>query len=107
MGAGKHDFEARRRFLKGAGLTAVAATGLGALAPQALAHKAFASDLHAGRIDGQNEPFYGAHQGGIITPQQQHSYFAAFELTSGKRDDLIALLNNVRLWRRPVQEGRR
>ena len=38
------------------------------------------------------EPFWGAHQAGILTPAQRHSYFAAFDLTTDKRDDVIALL---------------
>jgi deferrochelatase/peroxidase EfeB len=38
------------------------------------------------------EPFYGAHQGGILTPAQAHTLFAAFDLTTAKRADLIELL---------------
>ncbi|MFM0209222.1 iron uptake transporter deferrochelatase/peroxidase subunit [Paraburkholderia sediminicola] len=38
------------------------------------------------------EPFYGLHQGGIVTPQQSHTYVAALDLTTEKRDDVIALL---------------
>jgi len=38
------------------------------------------------------EDFWGVHQAGIVTPAQQHTYFAAFDLTTGKRDDLVALL---------------
>ena len=30
----------------------------------------------------QTEPFWGAHQGGIVTPPQSHTYFAAFDLTT-------------------------
>ena len=33
----------------------------------------------------------GAHQPGIGTPAQDNSYFAAFDVTSTKRDDLVAL----------------
>ena len=40
------------------------------------------------------EPFYGRHQGGIATAMQLHSYFVAFDLTSDKKDDLIALLRD-------------
>jgi deferrochelatase/peroxidase EfeB len=36
--------------------------------------------------------FRGPHQGGIVTPQQSHCYFAAFDLTTDKRDDVIDLL---------------
>ena len=38
------------------------------------------------------EPFWGAHQGGIATPIQGHTYFIAFDMVSNKRDDLIKLL---------------
>jgi deferrochelatase/peroxidase EfeB len=41
------------------------------------------------------EPFWGAHQAGITTPAQSHTYTAAFDLVSIKRDDLIRLL---RIW---------
>ena len=38
------------------------------------------------------EPFFGAHQGGIATPAQDHLYFAAFDVVTDKRADLEALL---------------
>ncbi len=38
------------------------------------------------------EPFWGAHQGGIVTPAQAHTYFAAFDLQTDKRDDVVKLL---------------
>jgi deferrochelatase/peroxidase EfeB len=41
------------------------------------------------------EPFWGQHQAGIVTPAQSHTYFAAFDLTTTKRDDVTSLL---RLW---------
>jgi deferrochelatase/peroxidase EfeB len=37
-------------------------------------------------------PFHGPHQGGITTPQQAHTYLAAFDLTTTSRDDVKALL---------------
>ena len=40
-------------------------------------------------------PFHGAHQGGIATPAQSHTYFAVFDVTCEKREDLISVL---RLW---------
>ena len=36
--------------------------------------------------------FYGDHQAGITTPAQDRLHFAAFDVTSNSRDDLIALL---------------
>jgi deferrochelatase/peroxidase EfeB len=38
------------------------------------------------------EPFWGAHQGGILTPQQSHCYFAAFDLNATKREEVVSLL---------------
>ncbi len=38
------------------------------------------------------EPFWGAHQAGIVTPQQSHCYFTAFDLTAKKRDEVVSLL---------------
>jgi deferrochelatase/peroxidase EfeB len=40
----------------------------------------------------ETEPFWGPHQAGIVTPQQSHCYFAAFDLTTEKRDEIILLL---------------
>jgi deferrochelatase/peroxidase EfeB len=38
------------------------------------------------------EPFYGAHQGGIVTPAQKHLYFAAFDIVTDQRAELVDLL---------------
>jgi deferrochelatase/peroxidase EfeB len=37
------------------------------------------------------EAFWGEHQAGIITPIQSHTYFAAFNLTTDRRDEVIDL----------------
>jgi deferrochelatase/peroxidase EfeB len=37
-------------------------------------------------------PFWGAHQAGIATPLQEQVYFAAFDLTTTKREDVADLL---------------
>ncbi|WP_291377729.1 iron uptake transporter deferrochelatase/peroxidase subunit [Demequina sp.] len=37
-------------------------------------------------------PFLGAHQSGILTPQQDRLHFAAFDITTDSRDRVIALL---------------
>jgi deferrochelatase/peroxidase EfeB len=78
-----------RRGLVGAaaGLAAAAAVGLGEASAAVEAKKV--------RGDGAVEPFSGKHQGGITTPAQGHSYFAAFDLQSEERDDLTKML---RLW---------
>jgi deferrochelatase/peroxidase EfeB len=43
----------------------------------------------------QIEPFWGPHQGGITTAVQSHTYAAALDLITTKRDDVIRLL---RIW---------
>jgi deferrochelatase/peroxidase EfeB len=43
------------------------------------------------------EPFYGAHQSGILTPPQSHTYLAAFDLSAEKREDVVKLM---RRWTR-------
>ena len=40
----------------------------------------------------EREPFQGAHQGGIATRPQNHIYFMAFDLTTSKRGEVVALL---------------
>jgi deferrochelatase/peroxidase EfeB len=42
-----------------------------------------------------NYPFFGSHQGGVATPQQKHTYFAAFDCLAKNRDELVSML---RLW---------
>ncbi len=77
----------RRGFLVGAagGLAAAAVSG-GARAATATP----SPSIPAAPAD--TEPFWGAHQGGILTPPQSHTYFAAFDLTAKKRDEVVALL---------------
>jgi deferrochelatase/peroxidase EfeB len=37
-------------------------------------------------------PFYGKHQAGITTPMQDHLHFVAFDVITGKRAELVDLL---------------
>ena len=39
------------------------------------------------------EPFWGTRQGGITTPPQRHTYTAALDLVSTKRNDLVRMLH--------------
>ena len=39
-------------------------------------------------------PFYGPHQAGIVTPAQDRLHFAAFDVTTDSRDELIGLLKD-------------
>ena len=41
---------------------------------------------------GTVHPFHGAHQAGIVTPAQDRLHFAAFDVTTGSRAQLVALL---------------
>jgi deferrochelatase/peroxidase EfeB len=70
----------RRGFLTGAaGLAAVAGVGVRA-------------DAAAAPNQRLTEPFWGMHQGGIVTPAQSHSYFAALDLVATRREDVAGLL---------------
>ncbi|HTJ94074.1 MAG TPA: Dyp-type peroxidase [Pararobbsia sp.] len=90
----------RRGFLKAGGLAAAAGASLGAtgVAQAALEKSAGASAASAlsakARMGAQLEPFYGEHQSGVVTPQQTYTYFAALDVTTNQRDELIALLKS-------------
>ncbi len=71
-------FTSRRGLLAAAGSLATAVAAGGAEAQEAAAPA--------------TEPFWGAHQGGIVTPQQRHACFAAFDLTTPQRDAVALLL---------------
>ena len=76
-------FASRRGFMAAAGGLA-GALGAGA----GLRPTPAAPNLAAPAV----EPFWGAHQGGIMTPRQTHTYFAAFDLATTERKDVAALL---------------
>ncbi len=82
---------ATRRGFLGAGLAAMAGSSLAAERARADAAPPAEAALNA------VEPFYGAHQSGVVTPPQTHTYIAAFDLTVDKRDDVIRLM---RRWTR-------
>jgi len=73
-----------RRGLVRAAAGLAAASGLGTVAGGA-----------AGEAGTRTEPFWEAHQGGIATPAQSHTYAAALDLVTTERDDVVRLL---RLW---------
>jgi deferrochelatase/peroxidase EfeB len=76
----------RRGFLGLAGLAAAAGAGFGA---RGVIEKV--TGLESGRAQ-KAEPFWGKHQAGIVTPTQNNTYFAVFDLVTDKRDEVIALL---------------
>ncbi|MFN8024464.1 MAG: iron uptake transporter deferrochelatase/peroxidase subunit [Acidimicrobiales bacterium] len=74
----------RRRFLgvAGAGVAGAATT---------VSVQACSSPTRADVVDDVVE-FHGVHQAGIVTPAQDRVHFAAFDVTTDSRDDLIAML---------------
>ncbi len=87
----------RRRLLgaAGAGAVAVGAAGVGG----------FAYGNEAGApapgVDQATYPFAGRHQAGITTPAQDRLHFAAFDVTTDSRDQLVELL---RTWTAAARE---
>jgi deferrochelatase/peroxidase EfeB len=79
----------RRRLVRS--VTGLAATGAALDVGLARAEDERSAPLST--IDNnQYEPFWGAHQGGITTPAQRHTYAAAFDLATNERDDIVAML---------------
>jgi deferrochelatase/peroxidase EfeB len=78
----------RRRLLGVAGAGVVAgAAGVGAM------QMADAGDGSDDRGPGElGYPFHGEHQAGIVTPAQDRLHFAAFDVTTQSREELVALL---------------
>ncbi|MCV7191951.1 iron uptake transporter deferrochelatase/peroxidase subunit [Mycolicibacterium brumae] len=76
----------RRRLLAGAGVAAAAVgvAGAGVAAGRATAP-------HHGLLQSA-VPFRGVHQAGIVTPAQDRMHFAAFDLMTDKRDEVIQML---------------
>ncbi len=85
----------RRRLLTGIGAGG-AALGLGGGA-YALGYELGQPPSPRPDLATQPVPFYGEHQAGIITPQQDRLHFAAFDVTATARDELAVLM---RLWTR-------
>ncbi|MFV0284871.1 MAG: iron uptake transporter deferrochelatase/peroxidase subunit [Demequina sp.] len=76
----------RRALLGGAG-AGIAALGIGAAGGFA-AGRSTAPEVQSAAA----YPFQGTHQSGVVTPQQDHLHFAAFDVTTDSRDALITLL---------------
>ncbi len=67
------------------------AGGIAAAAATRPAEAHFAGE-HA--LGGEVEPFFGANQAGITTPMQSNLYFAAFDLATDNRQEVIAMLQS-------------
>ena len=80
----------RRRLLGIAGAGALAAgVGVGGFA----AGRASADGRNSeGAANGSQHAFHGEHQAGIATPVQDRLHFAAFDVTTESRDELVAML---------------
>ncbi|HEX8959205.1 MAG TPA: iron uptake transporter deferrochelatase/peroxidase subunit [Solirubrobacterales bacterium] len=95
--SGPRDRRPERPGKAGKGLTrrgaiaGAAMLGIGAGLDRVLGDSGGASTGSAAAV-GAAVPFYGAHQAGIATPAQESLHFAAFDLTSGAREDLRDLL---------------
>jgi len=64
----------------------------GMAAAATVAPMAMAAETPAATVDtAASVPFWGRHQAGILTPAQTHTYFAALDLTTTKRADVIRL----------------
>ena len=85
--AARQGFSRRRLLATGAGAVVVASAGVGAGA-------ALVRGDHSSASSGPAvHPFFGEHQGGITTPVQDRLHFAAFDVTTASRQDVIDLLH--------------
>jgi len=77
----------RRGLLLRGGLLA----GAGALAG-GVAGGFISEGVASAAVRNRSEPFWGAHQGGIVTDTQQHTVLAAFDLIGTDRAQLVTML---------------
>lgn len=84
-----------RRAVLGAAGVGAAGLGLGA-AGMAYLERRSAEAAPAGEANPIERayPFYGDHQAGIVTPAQDRLHFAAFDVTTDSREELIGLLRD-------------
>ena len=75
-----------RRGLLGGGVAAAGVAGA------YVAGRADAPAAAAGSEQAASYPFHGTHQAGIVTPAQDRLHFAAFDVTTDSREELVALL---------------
>ena len=78
----------RRNLLLGAG--AVGAAGAAGAVGAAVGHAAVAESPPVRRV----VPFHGGHQAGIATPVPGHLHFAAYDVTTSSRADLVRLMQD-------------
>ncbi|HEY9293837.1 MAG TPA: iron uptake transporter deferrochelatase/peroxidase subunit [Microlunatus sp.] len=78
-----------RRGILAAG-AGIAGVGIGMAGGTAIA--ATRDNEPESRTDRRTYPFHGEHQAGIVTPAQDRLHFAAFDVSTDSRTELIALL---------------
>ncbi|MFT4166237.1 MAG: iron uptake transporter deferrochelatase/peroxidase subunit [Microlunatus sp.] len=83
-----------RRGLLGAASVGVVGVGLGAAGAMLLDRPSSGSSAQAMSVIDRAYPFYGDHQAGIVTPAQDRLHFAAFDVTTSSREELIGLLKD-------------
>jgi len=76
------------------GVAGAGAVGVGAGLASGLGIGTRESSAAQPAADVQSYPFYGEHQAGIVTPAQDRLHFAAFDMVSEDRADLISLLQD-------------
>ena len=80
------------------GLLGAAGAGLAGLVAGTAAGLAIGSEENSAastQLAGtRTYPFYGEHQAGILTPVQDRLHFAAFDVTTGSRAELVQLLKD-------------
>ena len=90
LSGGRCPFASRRGVLGGAGGTLAALAASTARAAEPAARGITEESRSPARAT--TEPFHGPNQAGILTAQQNHTYFAAFDLMTESRADVEALL---------------
>jgi deferrochelatase/peroxidase EfeB len=80
-----------RRRLLGSGAAAAVGAGAVGIGGYALGADALDGALDDGAV-ATAYPFHGEHQAGITTPAQDRLHFAAFDVTTDSREELVALL---------------
>jgi deferrochelatase/peroxidase EfeB len=78
----------KRRHAIGLGAVGIAGAGAGLAASRLLPEPA----AHAADPAAEAIEFYGAHQAGIVTPAQDRLHFAAFDVITSDREELVELL---------------
>lgn len=91
----------RRGFFKALGGAGLVATGLGS---GAIATRVPGPTGSASKND-QTIPFHGKYQAGIDSQQQSSTYFAAFDLTTKNRADIIALFKKWTVAAERITQG--